>query len=295
MSVPQFMFLVFSSPINWVLFSHSQAFLDDYCATAAESLLKHVLLRAKGRIALRRLGSSKVSSYDNRAHHERLGDETFSTSSPTSLRCKVGDENKDEGKEAIGRKPAPKSPAINDTSSDNSYDDEDDAFDDSDIDDDDTDQASSTDTTTTTTAPTIKPAIESAPAVPPINNMARNADDSTASTTTPSGSSLSSDVLNAGSRQQQEQQAQQHQLPPQDSTVPTPPSPAHTGIPATPRTSPLRSVAMVSEKDVSNGDGDVPTKDQDRVAYPTGGSGKRGGGDEVGKLRKQAVPVSARR
>ncbi|CAM9140398.1 unnamed protein product [Ectocarpus fasciculatus] len=36
------------------------AFLDDYCATAAESLLKHVFLRAKGRVALRRLGSSAV-------------------------------------------------------------------------------------------------------------------------------------------------------------------------------------------------------------------------------------------
>lgn len=46
--------------LNIPYFIYFQAFLDDYCATAAESLLKHVFLRAKGRAALRRLGSSAV-------------------------------------------------------------------------------------------------------------------------------------------------------------------------------------------------------------------------------------------
>ncbi|CAM9254394.1 unnamed protein product [Scytosiphon promiscuus] len=44
------------------------AFLDDYCATAAESLLKHVLLRAKGRVALRRVGSSTSSAQQQDSH-----------------------------------------------------------------------------------------------------------------------------------------------------------------------------------------------------------------------------------
>ncbi|CAM9516986.1 unnamed protein product, partial [Laminaria digitata] len=50
-----------------------EAFLDDYCATAAESLLKHVLLRAKGRKAIRRLSdfSSGRSDYDQRRPPEK--------------------------------------------------------------------------------------------------------------------------------------------------------------------------------------------------------------------------------
>ena len=42
-----------------------QAFLDDFCATAAESLLKHVLLRAKGRTAIRRLSNFSSSKSDD--------------------------------------------------------------------------------------------------------------------------------------------------------------------------------------------------------------------------------------
>lgn len=297
MSVPQFvLILVVSSPLNWVIIFSFQAFLDDYCATAAESLLKHVLLRAKGRVALRRLGSSKASSHNNRAHHDHLGDETSSMSSSISCKIKGGDEDKDEDQKDIGPKSTAESPlASDDTSSDNSYDDEDDAFDDSDTDDD-TDQASSTDTTTPATASTISPTVESpsAPAVLSISSMTRNSDDSTASTATPSGPSLSGDVPNAGPRQQQEQQ-QQQQLQQQASAVPTTPSPAHTGTATTPRTSPLRSVGMTSEKGGISRDGGVPTEEQDRVAYPTGDSGKSGDGDEVGKLRKHAMPVSARR
>eukprot|EP00752_Nemacystus_decipiens_P007052 g6322.t2 len=275
------------------------AFLDDYCATAAESLLKHVLLRAKGRVAVRRLGSSTASSHNKQDHHDHLGGEASSMSSPTAGKNRGGEEEY-EGKEIIGPKFRASSPlGNNDTRSNNSYDDEDDAFDDSDIDDDDTDKASYTDATIPVTAPTTSPSVDclSAPAVPPINSayiMARNADDATASTSTPSGSSLTGDVPNAGPRQQQRQQ-QHQQLQQQASEVPITPSPAHTGTEVTPRTSPLRSVAMKSEKGGGTKDGDVLTAEQDRVAYPKGGSGKRGGGDEGRKLRKQAVPVSARR
>lgn len=284
---PVFGALVFlsPSPLNWVVLFHRQAFLDDYCATAAESLLKHVLLRAKGRVALRRLGSSAASPHNNRDHHDHLGDETTSMSSSISCESKGGDEQKEEDTEAIGPKSPAGSPlASKDMSGDNSYAHQDDAFDDSDIDDDGAARACSTDTTTPGTAPTILPTVESstAPAVPP-----RKADASTVFTTTLPGSSLSGDVPNVGPRQQNEQQQQQELQ--QDATV----EPA---TPSTPRTPPLSSVAMAmtSDKGESKRNGDVPS-DEDEVAHQTGGCDKSGRSDEIGKLRKQTVPVSARR
>lgn len=239
--------------------------------------MKHVLLRAKGRVALRRLGSSTASSH-NQYNPDHLGDETSSTSSSISCKTKGGDEHKYQDAVVIGPNSATESPLVSssDTKSDNSYDDEDDAFNDSNSDDDDTDQASSPETITPAIAPTILPTVENptAPAVPPSNSMTRNADDSTAATATPPESSRSGDVPNVSHRQQA-------------STVLT-----------LPRTPPLSSVAMTSAKEASSRDGDVSTEEQEqeqgRVAHPTGGS-KSGCGDEAGKLRRQAVPVSARR
>lgn len=276
--------------LHWVLFVYFQEFLDDYRATAAESLLKHALLRAKGRVALRRLGSSTACSHNNRDHHDLLGDETSSVSSPISCKNKDGDENKNEGIVVVGPKSAADSPvASNDMGSGNSYDEEDDAFDDSNTDDD-TERALSTDPSAS--APTISPKGErpTTPAVPPINRMARHADESTAATTRPPASLLVGDDPKAGPRQQPEQQQQQ-----QASAVLTTPSAAHTGIATTPRTSSVSSMAMASEEGGSNTDGDISAEEQQGVAHPTGGSGEIGCGDESGKSRKQAVPLSARR
>lgn len=287
-----------SSPLNWVFCFHCQAFLDDYCATAAESLLKHVLLRAKGRVALRHLSSSSTaSSHNNRDHHGYLSEETSSMSSSISCKSKSGDEDEVEATTAIGSHSAAESPLGGmDVKSDNSYDDEDDAFDDSSIDDDDdAGQASSPNQSTPAIAPTILSVTESPAAspVPSINRMTQNADNSAAAFTPP-GSSLSGDVPSVDPGQQREQQHRQ-QLQQQASAVLATPSPAHTGTVTTPRTSPLSSVAVASEKGGSNRDGDISTEEQDRVAHPTSGSGKTGCSDKIGKLRKQRVPVSARR
>lgn len=284
-----------------LLFLVCQAFLDDFCATAAESLLKHVLLRAKGRVALRRLGSSAASSH-HRDDHDHLVELRSSMSSPISCKGKHDYGDKVEDTVVIVPKSAAESlDAGNDTTkSDTSYDDEDDAFDDSNIDDGDMEHALSTATPTPANKPTILPTAESptASAVPPINSLAGSVGDSTATAVPPPGSSLSGDVPNADPTQRRDhrqQQQLQQQMEQQVSAVLATPSPTHKGITTTPRTSPLSWVSVRSARGGSTRDCDVSTQENDQVAHPTSGNGKHDCGAETGNLRKQALPLSARR
>lgn len=304
---------------------YRQAFLDDFCATAAESLLKHVLLRAKGRVALRRLGSSAISPPTVDNHSDLLGKTTSSTPfACASKEREIGSagnddaakENGDETSvsvagdregETIDRKAAAveSRPLVvgedekSDNDDDDGYDDEDDAFDDSNVDDDEEEpippplpRTASCRTATPAVAPIASP---TSPAVPSVNSVAGDTTDPA-----PAAHALPSSSPSANATIRDDPKLQQHQLRPPPE-APATPSPEHTTTTATTTATPLAAPFSTAATSPAGGENNseggrvLIQEQQGWAAHPTDAGGKDGGDDGGGELRRQAPPVSARR
>ncbi len=260
--------------------------MDDYCATAAESLLKHVLLRAKGRVALRSLSTSTASS-PSPHHHVLLGEDT-------TPRSTSNDENQDKenGDVAAGR-----NRTLIDDKSNDSYDDDDDAFDDSSVEDG-TDQVSPNRLSVLATSPEVAPTASpsavtlTAPKVPPIDSLMSDAADPTTSEAPP-GSSSTLNVPSDCCRQQHQQQQQQGHTFEMPAT--STPAQVATSAATTQRTEVWPAPASPTTEGTSNGESGVSNEKKGRKAHRTGDGGENNGGGGARRLRRQAPPISARR